>query len=440
MTEQINIPKKKSIERNALLAVLILFFISSITIARWFQWRNELPPLHLPLHPMPVKNAFDVFVSASNDLIDTDLVGFALSKKHTSANPYDREYSLTEKKKLVLENEGAIKKMVSGFELPYMTPPTRSFNVTYPYYVKFRAMARLLALKSEILQKEKRWFDAANCDMDILQIGAMCPIGGGIIPGLVGIAVSAIGSRDLAKFIDHLNLTQTKVILSRYSKIRKQRQAFADNLQEEKWSVLASLYSVSLDGAALGKQLGNPNDPNRKALRIALSLRILLYGKRNIIHNISAEYDECINYMRQDYNRNSREPRIRSDPISDELIPSIKDVYVKAAGMKAKVSLLYTALALHAYQCEHGIFPKSLSALEPQYFKKQLVDPFGNNEYFHYSTQGNKYILYSIGPDGKDHGGKPLQAGIPDENAKSNGPRHTIQKEDIGDIVAGINN
>ena len=65
-------------------------------------------------------------------------------------------------------------------------------------------------------------------------------------------------------------------------------------------------------------------------------------------------------------------------------------------------------LALRAYRLEHGAYPATLAALTPAYLKQIPNDPFAASGPLHYKRQGSKYVLYSIGPDGKDDGGKPI--------------------------------
>ncbi len=63
------------------------------------------------------------------------------------------------------------------------------------------------------------------------------------------------------------------------------------------------------------------------------------------------------------------------------------------------------SLALAGYRAEHGAYPKELGALAPEYFSELPKDPFSGGEFI-YRAEGTGYVLYSVGPNGKDDGGR----------------------------------
>ncbi len=72
------------------------------------------------------------------------------------------------------------------------------------------------------------------------------------------------------------------------------------------------------------------------------------------------------------------------------------------------------ALALSAYRTEHGEYPKTLAELAPTYIDAILKDPFTDGE-FYYKQEGDGYLLYSVGRNGKDDGGRNYMHGSRDE-------------------------
>jgi hypothetical protein len=80
----------------------------------------------------------------------------------------------------------------------------------------------------------------------------------------------------------------------------------------------------------------------------------------------------------------------------------------RAAEAEARRRLVITAIALERFHVQHGAYPQSLDALVPDLLKTLLLD-FMNGQPMHYSLNGNEYfILYSVGLDGSDDGGKML--------------------------------
>lgn len=69
--------------------------------------------------------------------------------------------------------------------------------------------------------------------------------------------------------------------------------------------------------------------------------------------------------------------------------------------------LAATALAIRLYQVDKGRRPQSLAELVPEYLPETPRDPFaGDGSAIGYLPEGRPAILYSVGPDGVDDGGR----------------------------------
>jgi hypothetical protein len=63
------------------------------------------------------------------------------------------------------------------------------------------------------------------------------------------------------------------------------------------------------------------------------------------------------------------------------------------------------AFALAGYRADHmGKYPPTLAELAPAYIDVLPKDPFTDGD-LHYKSDGEGYLLYSVGPNGKDDGG-----------------------------------
>ena len=63
------------------------------------------------------------------------------------------------------------------------------------------------------------------------------------------------------------------------------------------------------------------------------------------------------------------------------------------------------AFALAAYRADRGTYPAKLADLVPKYVAEVPKDIFNASE-LHYRPEGGGYLLYSVGANGKDDGGK----------------------------------
>jgi hypothetical protein len=68
----------------------------------------------------------------------------------------------------------------------------------------------------------------------------------------------------------------------------------------------------------------------------------------------------------------------------------------------AHLRMTRAGLALFEYRRTHGAFPETLATLG----LGDLIDPFANQP-LHYRPEGEGFVLYSVGEDGKDNGGTP---------------------------------
>jgi hypothetical protein len=75
-------------------------------------------------------------------------------------------------------------------------------------------------------------------------------------------------------------------------------------------------------------------------------------------------------------------------------------------GDRMQLELTKLAFALAAYHAEHGAYPAKLAELGPKYTDKVPKDVFNNDADLHYTREGPGYLLYSVGINGKDDGGK----------------------------------
>ncbi|MEA2711508.1 MAG: hypothetical protein QOF78_4109 [Phycisphaerales bacterium] len=89
--------------------------------------------------------------------------------------------------------------------------------------------------------------------------------------------------------------------------------------------------------------------------------------------------------------------------------PSLEKVADREDAAVANRVLARVALALAAHKGEHGVYPATLDALAPAYLAAVPNDPFTNKFLIYRPTQAG-YLLYSVGADLKDNGGKAATA------------------------------
>lgn len=115
------------------------------------------------------------------------------------------------------------------------------------------------------------------------------------------------------------------------------------------------------------------------------------------------------------------------------------ELYVKMpeiqARREARWHLNRLAVALAAHRAEKGEYPATLEALAPDILKKIPNDPFPDKAFVYKRTEKG-YVLYSVGPNLKDDGGKEPGAGT----APATGPGFVVPlpAEEPDDIVVKV--
>ena len=441
-----------------------------IGLGIWFHILDTNPTVAVPAPAMPVNNAYTYYKSAAESVVDSGKIEWAIQNRPTktpqpkrgglypgSSSPGsvtdDRPYSLSEKEAIVAENSTALQLLHTGFRYPCQEPSVRSFNANYPEYQKQRGVARLLALQAQADAQTGDWNGALKADLDAVQLGETMPRGGGLIAMLVGEACQSIGRRRAWEAAGHLNAAQAGAAAKRLAQIQTHHVPTADVLEVEKWGMQASLMELmhrkDWPGAFLGimgNDAGNNNaddgfltTANFDRWKFATLIR--LTGKRTIMANYTHYMDQSIADARQPYAIQTIAPPVPSDAVNQVLLPVFAGVRFGEVGSQTQNALLLMTLALQAYQIDHHAYPRSLSQLAPQYLQAVPADPFAPAKPLAYKRFGAKYILYSVGPDGKDDGGKAIF------NSTKPGPttpsdtdkRRLIEEESLGDIVAGVN-
>src|SRR5438045_6969164 len=83
----------------------------------------------------------------------------------------------------------------------------------------------------------------------------------------------------------------------------------------------------------------------------------------------------------------------------------LKHSAIRYKATVAHERLLMTQMGLRCYVSDHGTVPARLDDLVPVYVRRIPQDPFADQPLV-YKVQGANWMIYSVGPDGVDDGGK----------------------------------
>lgn len=425
--------------------------LTVFAVASFLVWQNAnaLPAVQIPPPPpLPNPNGYDFYVRAANLAQTTNVSqgGPRLTGNQAFGPNPERPVTRAEEDAELVRNAPAVKTLRDGFAFPSRQKATRSFTAQFPKYAKMRMLARLLAFEARVKSARGSHAGAVNSGLDAMRLGEDLPRGGPLIAELVGIAISAIGRRPLWAEADHLSASEARAAARRLEAIRALHVPYADTLVEEKWGMQASLADEfrkkstaqvvrdMTDGSAWGAPAGGVQNWLRTA---RLQARLLLTSKRRILKNNAAYMDALVARARQPYARRGPLPPLPNDPINQAIAPVFSAASLHDLNHETANALLTAVLGLRAFQAERGRYPARLDELvSAGYLSKVPNDPCAPSGPVRYRLLpgGKKYVLYSVGADGKDNNGKPVNNPL-----KGRFPKRMMAENDKGDFVVGVN-
>jgi hypothetical protein len=184
---------------------------------------------------------------------------------------------------------------------------------------------------------------AAEHVMAIFRLGDKLEHEGLVVHGLVGMAIDGVGQAHLTKLRQRVSAEMCRKIISELQALEKSRDH--DDVRREKvWYSLNDRWAFRLYQVLNSGSDGRANSP------------YFYYG--------------------EGWNRSSCVTR-----------------------------LLMIDLALRSYHADHGEYPPELASLAPRYLAGIPLDPFTEKPFI-YRAASQGFVLYSVGGDGVDNGGK----------------------------------
>jgi len=430
-------PKRSKKRLGRIFGALIGLFSVGLLV-NWWALAQEEPLATMPTVPMPDPNAYDFYIAAGQARTQSKPID-AIRKKPTVPRTPEEETELVRIEAMIQQEAPALQQLHQGFAYEYRNPPSAP-GAPHREYSVFRGIARLLAMQSRARAARGDWNGAAESSLDAIRMGEDIPRGGALNAAMVGITCQAIGQSTVWDTVDHLNAAQSRAAAQRLQSMIEKRCTYADTMQEEKWLGEAAR-SELLHKVRLRTALSTANsfsEPNSTTSQHYVTALYLLYVKKLILHNYLTYMDQLAVVCRQSYGLHLPPPPLPSDPINKTLGTVYFTSRLSSVRVETQNNLLLVALLLHAFRLEHGRYPTALTELAPAYLKRLPDDPFAPQGTFHYLLTGSDYVLYSVGPDGKDDEGTPIDD--PQQaNSTSGRRRYQVFEDSRGDIVAGIN-
>lgn len=419
--------------------ITLLVFVFCIS---WYS--SNLPPdvVLPPLRKMPSPNASDYYLLAykkiHSEVRSATYHGETVGPAWTIM---EKSKELLAKKETAIAVTGdSIELIHEGFRYQYQSHIKHSFFSISPIYYQYIDLALYLRLRAEVLSAHGNWDGAIESNLDSLRMGNDLLKDGPLDSTLSGIDIQTIGRSEIWQSIDHLDAKEACIATQRMEQIVNGQLPLSNCLQGEKIFIQQTLLELfkqqdwrkeleKITDGPFGFFGSDPPDIIRPMLE---SVKMMTFNKRHIFNDYTSHMNLQITEARKTYRLSKPIPSNSS--ITYSLTPVFEHIKEIVVVNEVENTLLLTSLALFAYKAEHGTYPASLNALTPKYLKMIPDDPFAISSPLCYKPTNTKYMLYSIGPDGKDDGGKAIDSGQTNSSI-----RYHIFPYRKGDIVAGVN-
>ena len=437
--------KRFSRSERALIAFGILVPTVFLSAVVWDKKLNDVPPFVAPAQFVPSPNALDTLHAAFGQRVASlgkrkkidGGYGFEVNRMSDDFVSYEPDGKdekaasapLEKRKRLLAANEKALSTVREALGQRYGKFLTYDAAQLFPEYAEDRSLARLLGFAARTHADSGELPEATASALDAVALGVQIAGDGPLIGGLVGAACEAIARKPLWELTDKLDAKTARAALARLEKLDARRRPVARGFDTDALWTQKILAELSGSTARLVEALGYKPDESDDWEMKKMLVRFRLTDKRAALE-ANRKYHEAVAVRLSQPYSHAPYPNVPGDPINQQLNPYPAETAFADARNRAEVALLKAALALQAYKMEKGSYPENLDALaEGGYLKAVPGDPFGLEKPLRYKLDGAKYALWSVGPDGKDDGGKAIGGDKP----------RNIQAESAGDIVARIN-
>ena len=411
---------RRGVRRGALVVVPLLVFIGLRL------WQNVTPDVKVPQPKMPLANAYYFYRAAGASVQNTnalerimmedfskDLGIFSLAPK---GNELDSGL-LGQIDGFLRDNAQVLTTVRLGFSYECRHPPIRSWQSEYDRDVfAFKRLENLLHLEGWRAQSRTNWAAASASYLDLIRLATELQQGAPFLQRLISFRMISRALLRFPSMLEHLNKTQAREPKNALDEIVSRYLSYGETLQEEQWPVQAALLE-NLKKAdwrdesmkqATGDFSGKSSVTTWSVFfdDFKLHLARQLVSKRRLMELYTRGIQKWITLVKQPFHTGFSAPKLTYYETTFLGLGNwVLFGWMHHLFVRSQFDLLLVSLALRGYWLEQGKYPSSLSELVPDYIKEIPHDPFSDAAPLRYRREGQSYLLWSIGPDGRDDSG-----------------------------------
>ncbi|MCE9563103.1 MAG: hypothetical protein K8U57_13755 [Planctomycetes bacterium] len=334
--------------------------------------------------------------------------------------------------------------------------PSNLIGGLLPTVSKCREAVSALNARAMLLVHEGKFDDAWNNILASHRLARLVSRGATLIEGLVGVAIGQSASNATVAYLEQSKLT-SKQALERLKDLRNLPPfaSFAEKVEiMERFSGLDALQSVrrGATGDLFGRVLTKEESKALEAIdwapamqtmngwydRIVAAMRLKertarekgldkVEAELQALQKQVREVEDLLKLLVAKGGPDKATGKRLGDGLITLLSPSVRKVQAARDRAEQVERNLHIAFALAAYHADHGRYPETLDDLAPEYIPAIVGDLFSGKALI-YKPGEKGYLFYSVGPNGKDDGGRWFDDAPPGDDPRVRMPLPPLKK------------
>lgn len=283
-------------------------------------------------------------------------------------------------------------------------------------YIEAQNFTKIIGLSAGAMARRHACREAAQLFLDSLRLGQDIGSYPTLISQMVGVVLQGISLDTFGPEFkpDCLSPAEYHDFLGQMANIYKHRPTYFKSFAFESYQGMDTALAAARKGdSAFGEETRAPSGPFAAAGAAALQFALLpqyleAYQLSAKILELELQGDKT-EFIAAYKSYAALKPEIEktlSNQLMAVLVPNLEGALERMGLGEAKLAGIYQYAALLAYHREKGSYPASLQALVPTWLPELPQDPFTGKPFVYRQLGPHNFVLYSVGSDGHDQGGK----------------------------------
>ncbi len=372
-----------------------LFLFAGLLTGLWGYaiWANRIAPGGFPAQALPVPNGYE-------------RAGAAAARIHLDFPLRERDtLPIAELRAAVAGSKPHLDAVRATFGLSWQATPVEGGGLLGRPLSRFRACSRMFQAEAALARREGRPAEALQRSLDTMELASQFPRGGPLIDGMTGESCHAMGYAEAPRVLPELPPGAASAAIERVRRIRSGWPPFADALETERrvlradWRRIVELFPHRTPLHS-GRYLYELCVRSREGTQRPLSYDLQLWLCRKETAVAAAE--RYLGQLAEEARKPASARQVVKSPEGPVAsLTGVNDYWwieLRRLGTETELALLEAGLLASAACGPRSAFSASLPGPPQDAWGRRVV----------YSLEGGRPLIYSLGPDGRDDGGRPV--------------------------------